>query len=47
MSRKGWVGQGTEYRRVLSQVPATLGTAKIAALAVIALMTTPASLAPT
>jgi hypothetical protein len=32
-TRKGWIGVGVEYRRVLAQVPATLGVANIAALA--------------
>jgi len=32
-TRKGWIGVGVEYRRVLAQVPSTKGTAKIAALA--------------
>lgn len=32
-TRKGWIGVGVEYRRVLAQVPATKGSANIAALA--------------
>ena len=33
VTRKGWIGQGMDYRRVLSGVPATAATANIAALA--------------
>jgi len=31
-TRKGWIGVGVEYRRVLAQVPAALGGANLAAL---------------
>lgn len=33
VTRKGWVGVGTEYRRVLAQAPATLGANTLAAAA--------------